>query len=251
VVSAGGADSRGRACSFHRVGGAVGLVMIEAMLSGVPVLGTARGAVPEGGGRRGHRRDICDDATRWWRGPDSRTSCSIASGSARKRYGGGPRADGRRLPAPVPHRAPRGGAAEEDRRTAPRRDSREQRVLSPSRSAELLGTRLTSLPDRPAPTAGPEARQPLRRGGSDGDIWPPDGRDSGRLLRGHRFLSKLRLTVAGGPPVVLSDADAARVHLAGGLSVTSRMFGGLFQDPVTSPHPPRADHRRFASRTAR
>src|SRR5205823_6012720 len=122
-----------------------GLVMIEAMLSGVPVLGTARGAVPEvvDDGITGV---ICDDATE---------------------------------------------------------------MVAAARIADKLFDR-----ERIRKAA-------VRRGSAS------------RMADGE---SPLKLTVAGGPPVVLSTQTRPEYTSQVDLTVTSRMFGGVFQDPVNFLH---------------
>ena len=112
------------------------------------------------------------------------------------------------------------------------------RVLVTIPAAELLGYEdLTSLPE----STGTD-KLVLKRGnlfavaGRMGDIWPPGARDQGGYFEDTRFLSKLRLTVAGGPPVVLSTQTRPEYTSQVDLTVTSRMFGGLFQDPVNFLH---------------
>ena len=112
------------------------------------------------------------------------------------------------------------------------------RVLVTIPAAELLGYEdLTSLPE----STGTD-KLVLKRGnlfavaGRGGDIWPPGARDQGGYFEDTRFLSKLKLTVAGGPPVVLSTQTRPEYTSQVDLTVTSRMFGGLFQDPVNFLH---------------
>jgi glycogen debranching enzyme len=69
-----------------------------------------------------------------------------------------------------------------------------------------------------------------------GDIGPAGARDQGAYFEDTRFLSKLRLVVAGGPPVVLSTQTSAEYISQVDLTVTSAQFGGLFQDPVNFLH---------------
>src|SRR4051794_8966124 len=69
-----------------------------------------------------------------------------------------------------------------------------------------------------------------------GDIFPAGARDQGAYFEDTRFLSKLRLTVAGGPPVVLSTQTSAEYTSQVDLTVTSTHFGGVFQDPVNFLH---------------
>src|SRR6266550_2642770 len=97
---------------------------------------------------------------------------------------------------------------------------RAARTLVTVGAAELLGYEdLGSLPE----STGTD-KLVLKRGnlfavaGRLGDIWPPGARDQGAYFEDTRFLSKLRLTIAGD------------------LTVTSRQFGGLFQDPVNFLH---------------
>lgn len=69
-----------------------------------------------------------------------------------------------------------------------------------------------------------------------GDIFPAGARDQGAYFEDTRFLSKLKLTVAGGPPVVLSTQTSAEYTSQVDLTVTSSHFGGVFQDPVNFLH---------------
>jgi len=103
---------------------------------------------------------------------------------------------------------------------------------------ELLGYEdLTSLPE----STGTD-KLVLKRGnlffvaGRLGDIWPPGARDQGAYFEDTRFLSKLKLTVAGGPPVVLSTQTRPEYTSQVDLTVTSTHFGGVFQDPVNFLH---------------
>ena len=112
------------------------------------------------------------------------------------------------------------------------------RTLQTAKAAELLGyDDLASLPE----STGTE-KLVLKRGnlfavgGRVGDIWPPGARDQGAYFEDTRFLSKLRLTVAGGPPVVLSTQTRAEYVSQVDLTVTSSHFGGVFQDPVNFLH---------------
>ena len=112
------------------------------------------------------------------------------------------------------------------------------RTLVTVGAAELLGYEdLGSLPE----STGTD-KLVLKRGnlfavaGRLGDIWPPGARDQGAYFEDTRFLSKLRLTIAGGPPVVLSTQTRAEYTSQVDLTVTSRQFGGLFQDPVNFLH---------------
>ena len=112
------------------------------------------------------------------------------------------------------------------------------RVLVTIPAAELLGyDDLTSLPE----STGTD-KLVLKRGnlfavaGRVGDIWPPGARDQGGYFEDTRFLSKLKLTVAGGPPVVLSTQTRPEYTSQVDLTVTSRMFGGVFQDPLNFLH---------------
>ena len=112
------------------------------------------------------------------------------------------------------------------------------RVLVTIPAAELLGyDDLTSLPE----STGTD-KLVLKRGnlfavaGRVGDIWPPGARDQGGYFEDTRFISKLKLTVAGGPPVVLSTQTRPEYTSQVDLTVTSRMFGGVFQDPVNFLH---------------
>ena len=112
------------------------------------------------------------------------------------------------------------------------------RRLVAATAAELLGyDDLGSLPE----STGTD-KLVLKRGnlfavaGRVGDIWPPGARDQGAYFEDTRFLSKLRLTVAGGPPVVLSTQVRSEYVSQVDLTVTSTHFGGVFQDPVNFLH---------------
>src|SRR5439155_508082 len=112
------------------------------------------------------------------------------------------------------------------------------RTLVTVGAAELLGYEdLGSLPE----STGTD-KLVLKRGnlfavaGRLGDIWPPGARDQGAYFEDTRYLSKLRLTIAGGPPVVLSTQTRAEYTSQVDLTVTSTQFGGLFQDPVNFLH---------------
>src|SRR5438105_8191900 len=112
------------------------------------------------------------------------------------------------------------------------------RTLVAAAAKELLGyDDLTSLPE----STGTD-KLVLKRGnlfavtGRVGDIWPPGARDQGAYFEDTRFLSKLRLAIAGGPPVVLSTQTRAEYTSQVDLTVTSTQFGGLFQDPVNFLH---------------
>src|SRR5216684_3985960 len=112
------------------------------------------------------------------------------------------------------------------------------RTLIPASAAELLGyDDLTSLPE----STGTD-KLVLKRGnlfavtGRLGDIFPPGARDQGAYFEDTRFLSKLRLTVAGGPPVVLSTQNTSEYTSQIDMTVTSTLFGGLFADPVNFLH---------------
>src|SRR5205085_7625151 len=111
-------------------------------------------------------------------------------------------------------------------------------TLSTVGAAELLGYEdLGSLPE----STGTD-KLVLKRGnlfavtGRVGDIWPPGARDQGAYFEDTRFLSKLRLTVAGGPPVVLSSQSTSEYRSQIDLTVTSLSFGGVFADPVNFLH---------------
>ncbi|HUJ29193.1 MAG TPA: glycogen debranching N-terminal domain-containing protein [Myxococcales bacterium] len=112
------------------------------------------------------------------------------------------------------------------------------RALTPIGAAELLGyDDLAALPE----STGTD-KLVLKRGnlfavaGRLGDIWPAGARDQGAYFEDTRFLSKLRLRVAGGPPVVLSTYSGAEYTSQVDLTVTSSHFGGVFQDPVNFLH---------------
>ena len=115
---------------------------------------------------------------------------------------------------------------------------RTARTLVTAPARELLGYEdLGSLPE----STGTD-KLVLKRGnlfavaGRVGDIWPPGARDQGAYFEDTRFLSKLKLTVAGGPPVVLSTQTRAEYTSQVDLTVTSTHFGGVFQDPVNFLH---------------
>ena len=112
------------------------------------------------------------------------------------------------------------------------------RTLVTVSAAELLGyDDLVSLPE----STGTE-KLVLKRGnlfavtGRLGDIFPAGARDQGAYFEDTRFLSKLRLSIAGGPPVVLSTQSSAEYTSQVDLTVTSTKFGGLFNDPVNFLH---------------
>src|SRR3954467_13073340 len=112
------------------------------------------------------------------------------------------------------------------------------RTLTTLPAEELLGYGdLTQLPE----STGTE-KLVLKRGnlfavtGRLGDIFPSGARDQGAYFEDPRFPSKLRLTVAGGPPVVLSSQSTSEYRSQIDLTVTSTSFGGLFADPVNFLH---------------
>src|SRR2546428_10216184 len=112
------------------------------------------------------------------------------------------------------------------------------RTLVAAAAKELLGyDDLTSLPE----STGTD-KLVLKRGnlfavaGRMGDIWPAGARDQGAYFEDTRFLSKLRLLVAGGPPVVLSTQTRPEYTSQVDLTVTSTHFAVVFQDPVNFLH---------------
>jgi glycogen debranching enzyme len=112
------------------------------------------------------------------------------------------------------------------------------RTLVIAKAAELLGYEdLGALPE----STGTQ-KLVLKRGNLFavasrlGDIWPAGARDQGAYFEDTRFLSKLKLTVAGGPPVVLSTQTRPEYISQVDLTVTSSHFGGVFQDPVNFLH---------------
>src|SRR5438270_4243960 len=112
------------------------------------------------------------------------------------------------------------------------------RTLTTVAAEELLGYGdLTRLPE----STGTE-KLVLKRGnlfavtGRLGDIAPPGARDQGAYFEDTRFLSRLKLSMAGGPPVVLSTQSSAEYTSQIDLTVTSSHFGGVFQDPVNFLH---------------
>src|SRR3954467_2795305 len=112
------------------------------------------------------------------------------------------------------------------------------RALVTIGAAELLGYEdLGSLPE----STGTD-KLVLKRGnlfavtGRLGDIAPPGARDQGAYFEDTRFLSRLKLSMAGGPPVVLSTQSSAEYTSQVDLTVTSSHFGGVFQDPVNFLH---------------
>jgi glycogen debranching enzyme len=111
-------------------------------------------------------------------------------------------------------------------------------LLTPISAQELLGyDDVSTLPE----STGTD-KLVLKRGnlfavtGRLGDVFPAGARDQGAYFEDTRFLSKLRLTVAGGPPVVLSTQTSAEYTSQVDLTVTSTHFGGVFQDPVNFLH---------------
>src|SRR5260370_32876938 len=116
------------------------------------------------------------------------------------------------------------------------------RILIPASAAELLGyDDLTSLPE----STGTD-KLVLKRGnlfavtGRLGDIFPPGARDQGAYFEDTRFLSKLKLSVAGGPPVCLSTQSTGEHTSQIDLTVTSTEVRGLFAGPVNFLHLRRA-----------
>jgi glycogen debranching enzyme len=114
----------------------------------------------------------------------------------------------------------------------------QKRTLTPIDAKELLGyDKLGELPE-----ATGTDKLVLKRGnlfavcGRLGDIWPPGARDMGGYFEDTRFLSKLKLNIAGGPPVVLSTHTSAEYTSQVDMTVTSTHFGGVFQDPVNFLH---------------
>ncbi len=112
------------------------------------------------------------------------------------------------------------------------------RALVSIGAAELLGYEdLGTLPE----STGTD-KLVLKRGnlsavtGRLGDIFPPGARDQGAYFEDTRFLSSLRLSVAGGPPVVLSTQTSAEYTSQVDMTVTSTQFGGVFADPVNFLH---------------
>lgn len=70
-----------------------------------------------------------------------------------------------------------------------------------------------------------------------GDIAPAGARDMGYFREDTRFLSYLRLEVAGGPPVILSSQTSTDYVTQIDMTVTTREFGGtLLGDPVNFLH---------------
>src|SRR3989441_3113142 len=140
---------------------------------------------------------------------------------------------------PVPRAVPPGGGREDrGRGRRVRGVDVAERTLTTIAAGELLGyDDLTELPE----STGTE-KLVLKRGnlfavtGRLGDISPPGARDQGAYFEDTRFLSKLKLIVAGGPPVVLSTQGSSEYTSQIDLTVTSTMFGGLFADPVNFLH---------------
>src|SRR5438874_4044748 len=113
-----------------------------------------------------------------------------------------------------------------------------EQTLTTISASELLGyAELTQLPE----STGTE-KLVLKKGnlfavtGRLGDIFPPGARDQGAYFEDTRFLSQLKLTVAGGPPVVLSSQSTSEYRSQIDLTVTSMSFGGVFADPVNFLH---------------
>src|SRR6202158_3171997 len=114
----------------------------------------------------------------------------------------------------------------------------DDRALVTIGAAELLGyDHLASLPE----STGTD-KLVLKRGnlfavtGRLGDIFPAGARDQGAYFEDTRFLSSLRLLVAGGPPVVLSTQTRVDSTSQVDMTVTSTHFGGVFKDPVNFLH---------------
>ncbi len=112
------------------------------------------------------------------------------------------------------------------------------RSLVATTPEELLGyADLTQLPE----STGVE-KLVLKKGnlfavtGRLGDIQPPGARDMGAYFEDTRFLSSLKLTIAGGPPVCLSTQETSEYTTQVDLTVTSLEFGGVFADPVNFLH---------------
>ena len=113
-----------------------------------------------------------------------------------------------------------------------------ERALISVSDEELLGyTDLGALPE----STGTD-KLVLKKGnlfavtGRLGDIHPPGARDMGAYFEDTRFLSLLRLNIAGGPPVVLSTQSSSEYTSQVDLTVTSTHFGGVFADPVNFLH---------------
>src|SRR5258708_40086403 len=103
------------------------------------------------------------------------------------------------------------------------------RALVSRGAAELLGYEdLGTLPE----STGTD-KLVLKRGnlfavtGRLGDIFPPGARDQGAYFEDTRFLSKLRLSVAVGPPAVLSQQTSAAYTSQVDMTVTSRTLRGF------------------------
>lgn len=112
------------------------------------------------------------------------------------------------------------------------------RALSPTTAEALLGySDLTALPE----STGVE-KLVLKRGNLFavtnrlGDVQPPGARDQGAYFEDTRFLSMLKLTMAGGPAVCLSTQSSSEYTSQIDLTVTSTEFGGVFADPVNFLH---------------
>ncbi len=101
--------------------------------------------------------------------------------------------------------------------------------------------------ERPDPSQLPEAtgveKLVLKRGNLFavttrlGDVWPAGARDQGVFFDDTRYLSALRLQVAGGPPICLSTQTSREYVSQIDLTVTHLAFGGVFLgDPVNFLH---------------
>ncbi len=69
-----------------------------------------------------------------------------------------------------------------------------------------------------------------------GDIAPAGARDQGCYFGDTRFLSALKLDVAGGPAICLSSQTWSDALSQVDLTVTSHAYGGAFADPVNFIH---------------
>jgi glycogen debranching enzyme len=112
------------------------------------------------------------------------------------------------------------------------------RSLIPAAPEELLGySDLTALPESTS-----VEKLVLKRGNLFavtsrlGDIQPPGARDQGAYFEDTRFLSRLKLTMAGGPAVCLSTHSSSEYTSQIDLTVTSLDFGGHFAEPVNFLH---------------
>jgi len=208
--------------------------MIEAQLCGVPVLALRRGSVPE----------VVQDGVTGLVGDDP---CELIAGArvadklfdrrriralARERW------SAERMASQYLHLYRRRPRSASPPPTPGTRDRRGRSDADPDTGGGAARLRRSDQPARVDRhrEAGLEARQPVRGDRRLGDIFPAGARDQGAYFEDTRFLSTLKLAIAGGPPVVLSTQGSAEYTSQIDLTVTSTLFGGLFADPVNFLH---------------